>query len=164
MHLNLREIIYVPGASVSFDFNPNLSDAVSGCISGIKQAKAAGRIQNSAGVLVLSADVDALLECSCARCLEDFERPISLKLEATLSDRTEDQENPDIYFFEGDNVDIGKIITSDFILSLDDRILCKDDCKGLCENCGANLNDGPCKCKKEVDPRLAALGQLLEDE
>ncbi len=164
MRLNLREIINVPGTSVPFDFEPDLSDAVSGCVRGIKKAKAAGRIQNRAGVLELNADIDTELECTCARCLSDFERPVHMHVTNTLSDREEDEENPEIYIFEGDHVDVGDVIASDFILGLEERLLCSEDCKGLCENCGANLNEGPCNCKKATDPRLAVLGQLLEDE
>ena len=53
------------------------------------------------------------------------------------------------------------IIRSVFVLNMDSKLLCSDDCKGLCCRCGKNLNDGPCSCEKEIDPRLAALKQLL---
>ena len=170
MRLDIHEIINVPGASAPFNFEPDLSEAASGCVREIKQASAAGRVQNNAGVLVLSADVDVVLECTCARCLCEFERTIHHETETMLSESAESvapeepEENPDIYTFEGNSVDVGEFIATDFILSLDDRLLCSEDCKGLCENCGANLNDGPCTCKKETDPRLAALKQLLEEE
>ena len=48
------------------------------------------------------------------------------------------------------------------MLNLDSKLLCREDCKGLCSRCGKNLNLGPCDCRKEPDPRLAALAQLLE--
>ena len=51
---------------------------------------------------------------------------------------------------------------ADLVLELPLRYLCKPDCKGLCCRCGKNLNDGPCGCQKEIDPRLAALRQLLD--
>ena len=50
------------------------------------------------------------------------------------------------------------------VLDLDERLLCREDCKGLCDKCGADLNEGPCSCKAEIDPRLAVLGQLLEND
>jgi uncharacterized protein len=49
-----------------------------------------------------------------------------------------------------------------FLLELDTKNLCSDDCRGLCPGCGVNLNEGQCRCKKEIDPRLAKLAQLLE--
>ena len=49
------------------------------------------------------------------------------------------------------------IVTTAFVLNMDSKLLCKPDCKGLCCRCGANLNDGPCGCEPELDPRFAAL-------
>ncbi|MEE1456734.1 MAG: DUF177 domain-containing protein [Oscillospiraceae bacterium] len=49
-----------------------------------------------------------------------------------------------------------------FVLNFGSKLLCKPDCEGLCCRCGKNLNDGPCSCQKELDPRFAALKQLLE--
>ena len=46
---------------------------------------------------------------------------------------------------------------------MDSRFLCREDCKGLCPKCGKDLNDGPCKCGEDQDPRLAVLAQLLEN-
>ena len=54
------------------------------------------------------------------------------------------------------------IIRTVFVLNMDSKLLCKDDCKGLCCRCGKNLNEEACTCQKEIDPRLAALKQLLE--
>jgi len=50
---------------------------------------------------------------------------------------------------------------TEFILDMDDTLLCSDECAGLCQGCGSDLNFEQCKCKKEIDPRLAVLGQLL---
>ena len=53
-------------------------------------------------------------------------------------------------------------MTTTFVLNMDSKLLCSEDCKGLCSRCGANLNLGPCDCKPEPDPRFAALQQLLD--
>ena len=44
---------------------------------------------------------------------------------------------------------------------MDSKLLCSEDCQGLCPRCGADLNEGPCQCKPEIDPRLAVLQQFL---
>jgi uncharacterized protein len=49
-----------------------------------------------------------------------------------------------------------------FVLNMDSRLICSEDCKGVCPRCGKDLNQGSCSCEKEVDPRLAALKQLLD--
>ena len=61
-------------------------------------------------------------------------------------------------------VDLDELAQTAFILAMDTKNLCSEDCKGLCAKCGADLNLGPCGCRPEVDPRLAALAQLLDDE
>jgi uncharacterized protein len=81
-----------------------------------------------------------------------------------LRESDTNEEDPEVFLLEGDFADVGEIITTEFILNMDQRLLCSEDCKGLCEKCGANLNEGPCACKSDTDPRLAALGQLLGND
>jgi len=164
MLLDLREIIGVPGGKVSFDFKPDMSNAAGGSVIRIKEpARAAGNVINSAGVLTFSANVDAVCVCICARCLKEFERPVHKHISADLTEGGEG-ENPDGYFLQGDMVDAGEIVITEFILDMDDILLCHEDCAGLCQNCGVDLNNEPCKCEKEIDPRLAVLSQLLDNE
>ncbi len=165
MRIDLRDIINIPGNSVTFDFEPDLSDAVTGCVKAVKKpARAKGIIRNSAGIVHVEADVDAVLECACSRCLRDFEQPVHLHIDTTVADLDEDSGDPDVYPLDGDSADMSEIVATEFVLRTDDAPMCRDDCKGLCQQCGADLNEGPCSCKKDTDPRLAALGQLLENE
>ena len=164
MLIDLREIIGVPGGRISFDFEPDMSEAASGSVVRIKNpARAAGNVINSAGVLTFSANVDATCVCVCARCLKEFEYPVHKHISANLTEGGEG-ENPDGYFLQGDKVDANEIIITEFILDMDDRLFCRDDCAGLCQNCGSDLNNEQCTCEKEIDPRLAVLGQLLDNE
>ena len=63
---------------------------------------------------------------------------------------------------ENGEVDVGDLAYTAFLLAMDTKHLCSEDCKGLCPGCGVNLNREPCRCKKQVDPRWAALEQLLD--
>ena len=78
----------------------------------------------------------------------------------------EDEDTADEWTFllKEDKADLDEILTTAFVLNMDSKLLCRPDCKGLCCRCGKNLNDGPCGCRPEVDPRLAVLGQLLKDK
>jgi len=164
MLLDLREVIGVPGGKVSFDFEPDMSDAASGSVSRIKEpARAAGNVTNSAGVLTFSANVDATCVCVCARCLKEFEYPVHKRISADLTEGGAG-ENPDGYFLQGDKIDINEIVVTEFILDMEDTLLCSENCVGLCQGCGSDLNVQPCVCKKEVDPRLAVLSRLLENQ
>ena len=62
-----------------------------------------------------------------------------------------------------DQLDLDELMTDVFILDLDTKNLCKEDCQGLCPGCGADLNVEPCRCKKEVDPRLAGLAKFFDE-
>jgi len=163
MLLDLREIIGVPGGKVSFDFAPDMTEAAEGSIVRVMQPRAAGSVVNRAGVLTFTANVDAICSCICARCLREFDYPVHKQIMAYLTEGGEG-EDPDGYFLQGDKIDAGEIICTEFILDMDDSLKCKEDCAGLCEDCGSDLNDGSCSCIKKIDPRLAVLGQLLDDE
>ncbi len=122
-----------------------------------------GTIVNNAGALTLRGTITAPMHCRCDRCAKEFDTLWTVPLEVQLATELQDEEDPDYYLLEGDKLDIDDLLESDFILSMDQQILCREDCKGLCPRCGADLNDGPCGCKKESDPRLAVLEQLLDD-
>ena len=89
---------------------------------------------------------------------------MTLPVRATLqADAPDDDEDDTLFPLEGDGIDVSSVMETSFILQTDMRFLCRPDCRGLCPVCGKNLNDGPCDCVEEVDPRLAVLGQLLDD-
>ncbi|MCL2153228.1 MAG: DUF177 domain-containing protein [Oscillospiraceae bacterium] len=164
MLLDLRGIVSVPGGRVEFDYEPDMSGAPFGSIIRIKESpRAVGNVTNSAGVLTFFADLDAICVCVCARCLCEFEYPVHKKIKAYLNDGEQGQ-NPDGYTLRGDMADADEIIVTEFILSMDDRLLCRSECAGLCQSCGSDLNYGPCSCEKQPDPRLAVLAQLVDVE
>ena len=164
MRLDLRDILQRDG-SVPFTCTPDLSDLSFSSISRfLSPVTARGRVTSSAGVLTLTGLVSARALCLCDRCGREFERDFSLPLELPLAEDLQDAEDPDVYPIEDDGVDLDEIVSTAFILDLDTKFLCRPDCRGLCDRCGKNLNDGPCGCTAETDPRLAVLGQLLEQE
>ena len=163
MLLNLREVIELPGGKVSFEYEPDMSEAIGGSIAGFREnARAAGSVANNAGMLTFSCKIDTVCICVCARCLKEFEYPVHKTVTANITESGVG-ENPDGYFLSGDGIDATEIIVTEFILDMSDKLLCRDDCAGLCQKCGADLNSGVCDCPKDIDPRLAVLGQLLDD-
>ena len=163
MLLDLREIIGVPGGKVTFDYEPDMKDVALESVVRIKQPpRAAGSVVNSAGVLTFSANVDVTCVCVCARCLKEFEYPVHQRVSVYLTEGGEAGEDPDSYLLQGDGIDADEIIVTEFVLEQDRRRLCKEDCAGLCENCGIDLNNNKCGCNIKIDPRLAVLGQLLD--
>ena len=165
MLLGLSKIIDCPGASVSFSTSVDLSDLQYGESYPVSEpVLASGTVRNTAGVLVMTGDLHTTIHGVCDRCAQDFEKDVDLPIDVVLVTELSNEENEDEWVFPlvGDNADLEDIVRTVFVLNLDSKLLCKEDCKGLCCRCGKNLNEGPCNCPKELDPRFAALKQLLE--
>ena len=165
MLLGLSKIIDCPGASVSFSTSVDLSDLCYGVSYPVSEpVKAEGTVRNTAGVLVMKGEISTTIHGTCDRCAEDFDREIHFPIDVVLVTELANEENEDEWVFplEGDSADLDDIVRTVFVLNLDSKLLCKEDCKGLCHRCGKNLNNSPCNCQKELDPRFAALKQLLE--
>ena len=165
MLLGLSKIIDCPGASLPFDVSVDLSDLCYGVSYPVTEpVVASGTVRNTAGVLMMTGDLTTTIHGTCDRCCSPFDREIHFPIDVVLVTEMANEENEDEWVFplEGDSADLDDIVRTVFVLNLDSKLLCKEDCKGLCPKCGKNLNDGPCNCQKELDPRFAALKQLLE--
>jgi uncharacterized protein len=165
MLLGLSKIIDCPGASVPFSTSVDLSDLCFGVSYPVSEpVKAEGMVRNTAGVLVMTGEITTCIHGTCDRCASAFDREIQLPIDVVLVTEMANEENEDEWVFplEGDSADLDDIVRTVFVLNLDSKLLCNEDCRGLCHRCGKNLNDGPCNCQKELDPRFAALKQLLE--
>ena len=128
-----------------------------------------GSVVNRAGYITLTAEASMSYRTHCARCLAEVEDTVRFLCEKTVADekgllRLENTENDDYVQIKGGKLDLDAPICDEILLSFPMRILCSDDCKGLCAGCGADLNREACRCtKKEVDPRLAKLAALLAE-
>ena len=164
MRLGLSEIIDRPGESISYSTVVDLSDLQYGTSYPVTEpVLASGTVRNTAGVLVMKGLITTCIHGTCDRCAADFDRELEIPIDAVLVTELANEENEDEWVFplDGDSADLEDIIRTTFVLNMDSKLLCSDDCKGMCCRCGKNLNDGPCSCEKEIDPRLAALKQLL---
>ena len=165
MLLDLSKIIESPGASVSFSASVDLSDLCYGaCYPVDEPVLASGSVRNTAGVLVMTGRICTTIHGVCDRCAGDFTSDVDIPIDVVLVTELSNEENEDEWVFplDGDSADLEDIIRTVFVLNLDSKLLCKPDCKGICCRCGKNLNEGPCSCQKELDPRFAALRQLLD--
>ena len=165
MRLDLNEIIHTPDARKDFRFELDLSDLdFYGSKPITRPVLAEGSVTNHAGALVLEGTARSVLDLTCDRCGEEFSREKVVHMDCLVAQELEDEENDEIFLLDGTELDLDEVVTTAFVLAMDTKNLCSDDCKGLCGGCGANLNFEPCRCKPEVDPRLAALAQLLDSE
>lgn len=165
MLLGLSKIIDCPGGIVPFEMTLDLREETFGGGRPVTEpVRCTGQVRNTAGVLVLTGTLETRLHGTCDRCATEFSQEVRFPVEAILVRELADEDNADEWAFllDGDNADLDDIMTTAFVLSMDSKLLCSEDCKGLCAKCGKNLNEGPCQCKPDVDPRFAALQQLLQ--
>lgn len=120
-------------------------------------------------------ELRAWVELACSRCLTSLRHNVLEELVVTylphgqvptddddeVDDGDEAAEAEDTYAYDGEDIDLRPMLRERLLLSIPYAPLCKDDCLGLCSQCGANLNESECGCdRKVIDPRLAALKNI----
>ncbi len=158
------------GEQARIDFEYTLTPMPLDRITFDGDAHVKGHVTDSAGYMRLIAEATLGYSAECDRCLSPVDGEYTLQFERTVADEgtlSEEQleDNVDEYVvIENGRLDIDEQLTEALLLEFPRKILCSEDCKGLCPKCGRMLKYGPCSCPtKEIDPRLAVLAQLLED-
>ncbi len=117
--------------------------------------------------LVLDGHAEFALMMPCSRCLEPVKIPFSLSLERvfdmnkTSEERAEElDEQP---YLQGYNLDVDQLVRDELLPNLPMKVLCKEDCKGICNRCGANLNVQTCDCdRSSLDPRMSVIQDIFK--
>ncbi len=123
-----------------------------------------GKIVSRAGIVQSQLSCKVEYVGVCDRCLKETVKNYTVNINRTIVVSLENEENDDIAVVPDMQLDLEDFCYPDIVMSLPTKLLCKDSCKGLCSVCGKNLNEGDCGCQtKEIDPRLAALAELLND-
>lgn len=121
--------------------------------------------------------LEGQLVVACSRCVGPVRIELREKLHITFmppgempkeDDETEGEgegaevreEDVDTFPFDGERIDLEPVLREQFVLAVPFAPLCRDDCKGLCPQCGIDRNTGTCACEAPIDPRLAALKDL----
>ncbi len=115
--------------------------------------------------VAVSGGMELTMEAACDRCLETVEVPIKLSFDRVVKpilEETESDEADENSFMEGYQLDIEAFVKTEIIVNWPMKILCKDDCKGVCPVCGKNLNVVSCGCDTFVpDPRMAVIQDIF---
>lgn len=118
--------------------------------------------------------VRSTIALSCGRCLDDIELPVDLPFDLLYLPHEEhvggeevevEVEDDDLTtaYYRDEEIDLGQIVLEQFYLALPMKPLCRESCRGLCSECGTNLNTGTCSCVQEwPDPRLEGLRSLID--
>lgn len=165
MRLNVNRLLHTPDASQEVRFEMDLSQLdFGGAAPIIRPVTVEGRLRNQAGVLLCQLEMHTTLHCVCDRCMEEFDAPKSVSYSCVLPRRSRRRTATRSSCWSTTRWIWRNWPEDAFILDMDTKTLCSEDCKGLCPGCGVNLNREPCRCKKQVDPRLAKLASLLQEK
>ena len=161
--VDVRPILYAAGKSLTFRFALDLSGLdFNGRYPVTRPVDVEGVIRNRADALFLDLSASSVIDAVCDRCGKPFPLRQRAEYQCALSETPSENDSDDeIVPLQNGFADVGELARAAFILAMDSKTLCSEDCKGLCPQCGANLNDGPCACVREPDPRWAALSALL---
>lgn len=132
-----------------------------------------GRLKPTRRGIELDAHFETVVHQSCSRCLAGVDAPVDADFRLFLVPPPDedgeqafepipddDPDAVDLYPLEGTSVDLSEVLREQIDLALPPRSLCREDCKGLCAGCGAELNTEPCRCPPARDERFGALEQL----
>jgi len=129
-----------------------------------------GSVLKGAASTVVRGRLTGDSEIACDRCLEQITRDLDIEFEdefilkdVFFLDKEKELAPDDLIAneFDGRQIDLKEIVREQILLDAPQQVFCEEDCKGLCQKCGANLNLIDCKCEKtEIDPRWAALKNL----
>jgi uncharacterized protein len=123
-----------------------------------------GAVKNIAGVLYLDLGADVSFKTQCARCLDSVSVHHTFEVSEVFSKTEVTDSEDEVTVIDSGNIDMDEVVIKAFIGTVPINYLCSDDCKGLCKQCGCNLNKETCSCEDDnIDPRLAVLKQFLKD-
>ena len=158
-HDNSEEKISLDMDLSSFSFSPM-------SVHFAEPLKVVGKMKHAGGVIMLEAEAEGNYTCVCDRCGVDTTHSIKFSVsENFVRAATVFQEDEDAVRFEGYEIDLAQTVSEFAFSALPTKHLCKEDCKGLCQKCGKDLNEGPCTCPtKELNPAFAKILSMFDNE
>ncbi|HYV86710.1 MAG TPA: DUF177 domain-containing protein [Patescibacteria group bacterium] len=139
----------------------------------MEHVRLSGDLHKEGGRVAFAGEIATVATLPCSRCLEPYGLPLDMRFDLLYTaeperderggeSRVEEDSFTEVHF-DGARIDLDSLLAEQIYLALPLKPLCRDDCRGLCPRCGANLNAGDCGCPAEQmpDPRLAALKKLI---
>lgn len=118
--------------------------------------------------LLVEGEIELTLSMPCDRCLTPVEVPFSIPVSRTLDMSLTEEERvnelDEQTYVKGYNLDVDELVCNEILLSLPMKVLCDENCKGICNRCGANLNYETCDCDtRSLDPRMSVIQEIFNN-
>ena len=167
MRVELTDVISCEGQEMSKQVEIELKsfDSRLGRFPIVKKEPFAIQFANKGNrLLLMQGETDLTIAIPCDRCLEMTNQAFHLIIdkEIDLTGEKEEMRIEEMDFMAGTSLDVDQLIFGEILVSWPMKVLCREDCKGICKRCGANLNLTECQCPKtELDPRMAAIQDIF---
>ena len=162
MLIDISKILMKKGETLSFEGEEPIT-SIEDCPDVqkvLEPVKVKGTVTNVKGSFEVCAKCEAAVLMACSRCLEPVKVKAQFDLDELFSNTGNEEEAET---FEAESLDLTSAIKRNLLLNLPMKVICKEDCKGLCPICGSNLNQGQCGCKTDnIDPRFERLRSLFK--
>ncbi|MFA5340967.1 MAG: DUF177 domain-containing protein [Clostridia bacterium] len=169
MKIDITDIVERDGAVKRFEMNVDKLDSHKtggglDLVNLLGDIHIEGDIYSNEGILNVTAHISGQLDAKCYRCLKEIVEPFSVDMEETF-EHANSSESVDSYTYSGRILDISQAVIDSIYLNIPDRLLCEPECKGLCPECGCNLNEKECGCRKESGKNkgFSALRDLFKE-
>jgi uncharacterized protein len=173
MLFNVAQLMKSPvGTSFVTDFQEDEKVVLDDDLKVVGPLAGHARMRRTNQGLLVDGWVDLTLELSCMRCLKNFEQPMHVTFEEQFYPTVDVLTGLPAPAFDEDEIfpiddhhqlDLTEAVRQTVLVALPMVTVCQEDCKGLCSQCGKDLNQGPCNCQPETDVRWSALEQLLQN-
>jgi len=125
-----------------------------------------GKVKNSAGHIMLTLQVTGKFTAQCDRCLVDTEHELDFLIEkpVAVAGTIQDDIEEEYIYIEENQLDIMPTLIDAVEFEIPTKILCSDECLGICADCGADLNQSKCSCReKKIDSQWEKIKQMLDE-
>ena len=171
MIIQLSEIMNIPEGVKSYKVAIDAeSFVVNGCEYPISQKEDVEVRLTNLGQKKVLVEVKTNLTFSvpCDRCLENVTVPISIdtakEIDFSISEEQRTEDLDETNYVTGYDLDVDQLIYEEVLIGFPMKVLCNEECKGICKVCGANLNEGECGCDRtELDPRMSAIRDIFNN-
>jgi uncharacterized protein len=151
-------------------YNPDDLNPIDERVNLSAPASVTGKIRLAGNEVFVNGHVETRAQVECDRCLKPVELPVNADFELEYITGSEyestgvaelTEAEMSVSVFDGEAIDVDEIVKEQILLAVPTRMLCREDCKGICPQCGTDRNTGECSCvANDIDPRWAALKNL----
>lgn len=164
MRIDVAPLFQRNGASVPVEFTERIGNDSDypGVVEFVEPVKIEGTLKNENGVFVLEAKGGTEVMLRCDRCLAPVRKELCFEIKERFAHTGSEDEETET--FSGDQIDLADFVKRGVMEVLPMKVVCREDCRGLCPVCGKDLNEGDCGCDTTYrDPRFESLRALFND-